>query len=79
VAGYGERVSERLLVGLAAIAIGLVAILNREAQARATVESQNRWFRRKQGAREVRINRWVYSIVGVGFIVWGLAYAISSF
>jgi hypothetical protein len=77
-AGYGERMTERLFLGLAFIAIGVVVIVNRETDARNTVEFQNRWFRRRQGAREVSINRRVYLLVGVGFIVWGLGYAISG-
>jgi hypothetical protein len=71
-------VTERLLFGLAFAAIGLVVIFNREADARHTVEFGNRWFRRRHGAREVRINRRVYLLVGVAFIVWGLGYAISG-
>jgi hypothetical protein len=78
-AGYGAMMTDRLLLfGLAFVAIGLVVIFNRETHARETVAFQNRWFRRRQGAREVRINRRVSLVVGVGFIVWGLGYAISG-
>jgi hypothetical protein len=77
-AGYGERMTERLFLGLAFIAIGVVVIVNRETQARETVQFQNRWFRRRQGAREIRINRRVSLIVGTAFIVFGLGYAISG-
>jgi uncharacterized membrane protein len=70
--------TERLFLGLAFIAIGVVAIVTRETHARETVESQNRWFRRRQGATETKINRRVYLIVGIGFIVLGLGYAISG-
>ena len=77
--GYGERVAERVAIGLAFIAIGLLVIFNRETQARETVEFQNRWFRFKHGAKEVRINRRIYPVVGAGFIVWGIVYAISGF
>jgi hypothetical protein len=37
-AGYGEWMTDRLLFGLAFVAIGLVVIFNREADARHTVE-----------------------------------------
>jgi hypothetical protein len=71
-------VTERLFVGLAFAAIGLVTILNRDTQARNTVKFQNRWFRQWQGEREIKINRWVYLVVGVGFIGFGLSYAFGG-
>jgi hypothetical protein len=71
-------VGERLLVGLAFMAIGVIMIVNRDRLARDTVRSQNRWFRQRQGEREVRINRWIYPFVGGGFVVFSLMYILTG-
>jgi hypothetical protein len=65
-------------VGLAFTAIGVMMIVDRDRLARDTVRSQNRWFRQRQGEREVRINRWVYPFVGCGFVVFGLIYIFTG-
>jgi hypothetical protein len=70
--------TDRLVVGLAFIALGVVMIVSRDSFARETVRSQNRWFRQRQGLREVRINRWIYPLVGCGFIVFGVAYLLGA-
>jgi hypothetical protein len=53
-------------------------IVNRDSFARETVRSQNRWFRQRQGDREVGINRWIFPFVGCGFIVFGIAYLFAG-
>jgi hypothetical protein len=56
----------------------VIAIVNRDMQASETVRFQNRWFRGRQGAKEIRINRRVYLLVGSGFIVFGLFYLVAG-